>query len=53
MNKWLDDFAFRIDIQLWSFITAALASILIALMTISYQSIKAAMSNPIKSLRYE
>jgi putative ABC transport system permease protein len=53
MNKWLDDFAFRINIQLWSFITAALASILIALMTISYQSIKAAMANPVKSLRYE
>ncbi len=53
MNKWLDDFAFRINVQLWSFIVAAFASILIALMTISYQSIKAAVANPIKSLRYE
>ncbi|HSR17324.1 MAG TPA: FtsX-like permease family protein, partial [Ignavibacteriaceae bacterium] len=53
MNKWLDDFAFRIDIQLWSFIAAALTSIVIALMTVSYQSIKAAIVNPIKSLRYE
>jgi putative ABC transport system permease protein len=53
MNKWLDDFAFRINVQLWSFIAAAFVSILIALMTISYQSVKAAIANPIKSLRYE
>ncbi len=53
MNKWLDDFAFRINIQFWSFIAAAIVSIMIALMTISYQSIKAAIANPIRSLRYE
>jgi putative ABC transport system permease protein len=53
MNKWLDDFAFRIDVQLWSFIAAAFVSILIAFLTISYQSVKAAIANPIKSLRYE
>ncbi|MGE5846484.1 MAG: ABC transporter permease [Ignavibacteria bacterium] len=53
MNKWLDDFAFRINVQFWSFIAAAMASIMIALLTISYQSIKAAVANPIRSLRYE
>jgi len=53
MNKWLSDFAFRIDIQVWSFIAAAFASIIIALMTIGYQSIKAAVANPINSLKYE
>ncbi|HSP88828.1 MAG TPA: FtsX-like permease family protein, partial [Ignavibacteriaceae bacterium] len=53
LNKWLEDFAYRIDIDLWAFITASIAAILIAIFTVSYQSIRAATSNPIKSLRYE
>jgi len=53
MNKWLQDFAYRIDVGWWIFIVAALAALLIALFTISTQAIKAAITNPIKSLRTE
>jgi putative ABC transport system permease protein len=53
MNKWLQGFAYRIDISWWMFLVAGLLAILIALVTISYQSIKAAVNNPIKSLRSE
>jgi putative ABC transport system permease protein len=53
MNKWLLDFAYRINIQWWVFIVAAVIAILIALITISTQAIKAAISNPVKSLRTE
>jgi putative ABC transport system permease protein len=53
MNKWLQDFAYRINIQWWVFIIAGALANLIALMTISFQAIKAAVSNPVKSLRTE
>ena len=53
MNKWLQDFAYRINIQWWIFIIAGLISILIAFFTVSFQSIKAAIANPVKSLRSE
>jgi putative ABC transport system permease protein len=53
MNKWLQEFAYRISIQWWMLATAAIAAIIIALVTISFQSIKAAIANPIKSLRSE
>jgi len=53
INKWLDGFAFRISISLWIFLLAGFATVLIALITISYQSIKAALANPVKSLRSE
>ncbi|MFT3750499.1 MAG: ABC transporter permease [Agriterribacter sp.] len=53
MNKWLQNFAYRIDIQWWMLAVAGLATIVIALSTISFQSIKAAMENPVKSLRVE
>jgi putative ABC transport system permease protein len=53
MNKWLQDFAYRININWWIFILSALAAIIIAIMTISFQAIKAAMANPVKSLRTE
>jgi len=53
VNKWLQDFAFRINIGWASFIIAALAAILIALITVSFQAIKAAIANPVKSLRTE
>jgi putative ABC transport system permease protein len=53
MNKWLQDFAYRINIEWWVFVVAGLAALLIALLTISFQSIKAAMANPMKSLRTE
>jgi putative ABC transport system permease protein len=53
MNKWLQDFAYRIHIQWWVFIAAAVAALVIALLTVSFQAIKAALANPVKSLRTE
>ncbi|MBL0745006.1 ABC transporter permease [Chryseolinea lacunae] len=53
MNKWLHTFAFRIDISYWIFVVSAVVTTLIALLTVSLQSVKAALANPVKSLRYE
>ena len=53
MNKWLQDFAYRIHIQWWLFTITGFLAILIAFVTISYQAIKAAIANPVKSLRTE
>lgn len=53
LNKWLENFAYRISISLWIFIIAAALSILIAVLTVSFQAIKAAISNPVKNLRSE
>ena len=53
MNDWLQDFAYKIDIEWWMFAIAGLLTIAIALLTVSYQSIRAALSNPVKSLRTE
>ena len=53
MNNWLQAFAYRIDISWWMFVLAAAMAILIALLTVSYQAIKAAIANPVKSLRTE
>jgi putative ABC transport system permease protein len=53
MNKWLQDFAYRIDIQWWVFVAAAVIALLIAFITISSQAVKAAVANPVKSLRTE
>jgi putative ABC transport system permease protein len=53
MNKWLADFAYRTDIGVWPFVLSATLALTIAMMTVSYQSIKAATANPIDSLRYE
>ncbi len=53
MNKWLQDFAYRITITWWMFAMAGLAAIFIALLTVSFQAIKAAIANPVKSLRTE
>jgi len=52
-SKWLQEFAYRITIQWWIFVLAGIASILIAFFTVSFQSIKAAIANPVKSLRSE
>lgn len=52
-ETWLDGFAHRIDINLWIFVISGLGSIMIAWVTVSYQSIKAAGTSPVKSLRYE
>jgi ABC-type antimicrobial peptide transport system permease subunit len=53
MHKWLQDYAYRIDIHWWVFVAAGIAAVLIAIMTVSFQAIKAAVSNPVKSLRSE
>jgi putative ABC transport system permease protein len=51
MNRWLADYAYRISINGWVFVLAGLGAILIAMITISFQAIRAAMANPVKSLR--
>jgi len=53
MNKWLQNFIYKININVWIFFTAGLLAVLIALFTISFQAIKAAIANPVKSLRTE
>ena len=53
MNKWLEDFSYRIEIGWWVFALAAFLAVVIAIATVSYQSIKAAIVNPVKSLRTE
>ena len=53
MNKWLQDFAYRIEISAWVFVLAGGLALVIALVTVSTQAIKAALANPVNSLRYE
>ncbi|GAB4022645.1 ABC transporter permease [Spirosoma koreense] len=53
MNRWLQDFAYRVAIEWWVFVLAGSLAIAIALVTVSFQSLKAALTNPIKSLRSE
>ncbi len=53
MDKWLQDFAYRINISWWMFLLAGIVALLIALVTVSFQAIKAAVANPVKSLRTE
>jgi putative ABC transport system permease protein len=53
MSKWLQDFAYRINIQWWVFLVAGFIALLVAAITISFQSVKAALANPVKSLRSE
>ncbi len=53
MNKWLQRFAYRVNLNVWIFIISGLAALIIALLTVSYRAIKAATANPVDSLRYE
>lgn len=53
MNQWLADFAYRIDLQWWMFVAAGAVAIVIALLTVGFQSVRAALANPVKSLRSE
>ncbi|MBS1520318.1 MAG: ABC transporter permease [Bacteroidetes bacterium] len=53
MNKWLQSFAYRVDMRWWVFIAAGFIAILIAFLTISIRSVKAALANPVRSLRSE
>ena len=53
MNKWLEDFAYRIDIQWWIFVVAGVAAMAVAFLTVGFQSVKAALANPAHSLKSE
>ncbi len=53
MNKWLQSFAYRIEINIWMFILVAVIALLFAFITICYNTVKAAVANPVKSLRTE
>ncbi|MCK5701508.1 MAG: cell division protein FtsX, partial [Cyclobacteriaceae bacterium] len=53
MNKWLQGFAYKIDLGADIFILAALITLVIALMTVTWQSLKSAFANPVEALRYE
>jgi putative ABC transport system permease protein len=53
MHQWLQGFVYRIDISWWVFVAAGIAALIIALLTVSFQAIKAAMANPVSSLRTE
>ena len=53
MSRWLDDYAYRTNLSYWIFALSGMLALLIALLTVSYHAIKAALSNPAKSLKYE
>jgi putative ABC transport system permease protein len=53
MDKWLQNFAYRVNIGIWIFVLSASLALTVALITVSYQSIRAALANPVESLRYE
>lgn len=53
MNKWLQDYEYRVSISWWMFVLPAAVAVLIAVVTVSFQAIKAALANPVKSLRTE
>jgi putative ABC transport system permease protein len=53
MSRWLEDFAYRIDITVWPFVGAAAISVVLGWISVSFQTIRAAMTNPVEALRYE
>src|SRR6202000_3471704 len=53
MQKWLQGFAYRVNISIWMFLFSGAAAIAVALITVSFQTIKAALVNPVRSLRSE
>jgi putative ABC transport system permease protein len=53
MNSWLRDFAYRISLSWWIFALSGASALLIALLTVSHQALRAATANPVKSLRSE
>jgi putative ABC transport system permease protein len=53
MNRWLENVAYQVEMEWWMFAIAAVVTICIAMATVSYESIKAALMNPVKSLRSE
>ena len=53
MKRWIQNFAYRIEIEIWIFLLAAVLALVIALATVSFQAVRAALANPVDSLRYE
>jgi putative ABC transport system permease protein len=53
MNEWLQDFHYRINIEWWVFLVAGILAIAIAFLTVGFQSIRAAMMNPVKAIKAE
>ena len=53
MNKWLQDFAYRVQLGVWIFILASASALLVSLLSVSWQTVRAARANPVDSLRYE
>ena len=53
ISRWLQDFAYRVNIDIFKFILASVIALTIALITVSYQSIKAGLKDPVESIRYE
>ncbi len=53
IHKWLQDFAYKVEIHWWTFAIAGMLAVLIAVLTVGFQAAKAALSNPVKSLRIE
>ena len=53
IHRWLEDYAYRVDMSWWIFVAAGVVALLIALVTVSLLAIKAALANPVKSLRTE
>ncbi len=53
MKEWVGDFAYKTEISWWLFLIAGLVAVLIAFITVAYQSLKAAVANPVDSLRDE
>jgi putative ABC transport system permease protein len=53
MHRWLQNFAYRVNISVWIFLLSGLTAIFIALVTISFKAVRAAIANPVNSLRYE
>ena len=51
MHQWLQDYAYRIDMGWWIFIASGILALAIALLTVSFQAVKAALANPVESLR--
>ena len=53
MNKWLQNFAYQIDLTIWPFVLSGISALGIALLTVSYQAVKVTTDNPVDSLKYE
>jgi putative ABC transport system permease protein len=53
MNKWLQNFAYRTTVGMWIFVVSTVVSLSVAILTVSYRAVRAAMANPVEALRYE